>query len=529
MGKTFNVNGDCKPNLHYMVDMRTKLEKIKCMIVQGQYFTINRARQYGKTTTLRALENYLEPEYLVVSIDFQMLSSADFENERSFVEAFGREISDALSRKKNIGENVPENLRTFLAVPSENATLSILFRMLSEWCAQSDRPVVLMIDEVDSAANNQIFLDFLAQMRGYYQKRDIRPTFQSVILAGVYDIKNLKLKIRSEKEHKYNSPWNIAADFDIDMSFDRDNIRTMLEEYEKDHMTGMDIGHMSRLIYDYTAGYPYLVSRLCQLIDERVAGTPEYPDKASAWTTDGFQEAVRRLLKDQDTLFDDMRKKITEYPELKEMLNSLLFKGTTIPYNPDNYVIDIGKMFGFIKEENGNVVVANRIFETRLYNMFLSEELLNNITFDEAVQNKNQFVQGSHLNMELVMQKFMEHYTEVYADHDQKFLEENGRRLFLLYLKPIINGTGNYYVEARTRNMKRTDVIVDYLGERYVIELKLWHGEEYNRRGEKQLAGYLEEYHLKKGYLLSFNFNKNKQIGMKKICCGDKMIIEVVV
>jgi hypothetical protein len=161
--------------------------------------------------------------------------------------------------------------------------------------------------------------------------------------------------------------------------------------------------------------------------------------------------------------------------------------------------------------------------------MFLSEELLNNITFDEAVQNKNQFVQGSHLNMELVMQKFMEHYTEVYADHDQKFLEENGRRLFLLYLKPIINGTGNYYVEARTRNMKRTDVIVDYLGERYVIELKLWHGEEYNRRGEKQLAGYLEEYHLKKGYLLSFNFNKNKQIGMKKICCGDKMIIEVVV
>jgi hypothetical protein len=78
------------------------------MIVQGQYFTINRARQYGKTTTLRALENYLEPEYLVVSIDFQMLSSADFENEKSFVEAFGREISDALSRKKNIGENVPE-------------------------------------------------------------------------------------------------------------------------------------------------------------------------------------------------------------------------------------------------------------------------------------------------------------------------------------------------------------------------------------------------------------------------------------
>ena len=118
---------------------------------------------------------------------------------------------------------------------------------------------------------------------------------------------------------------------------------------------------------------------------------------------------------------------------------------------------------------------------------------------------------------------------DLYDVNDEKFIEEYGRKIFLLYLKPIINGTGNYYIEARTRDKHRTDVIVDYHGEQYVIEMKIWHGEEYNRRGEEQLAGYLEEYHLKKGYLLSFNFNKKKQAGVYQVKCGDKMLIEVVV
>ena len=80
------------------------VEKIKKMIDAGQYFTINRARQYGKTTTLRALAKYLVQDYVVVS------------------------------------------------------------------------------------------LDFLSQLRGYYIDRDVTPAFQSVILAGVYDIKNIKRK-----------------------------------------------------------------------------------------------------------------------------------------------------------------------------------------------------------------------------------------------------------------------------------------------------------------------------------------------
>ena len=117
----------------------------------------------------------------------------------------------------------------------------------------------------------------------------------------------------------------------------------------------------------------------------------------------------------------------------------------------------------------------------------------------------------------------------MYGDSEEKFLEEAGRRYFLLYLKPIINGTGNYYIEARTRNMERTDVIVDYRGEQFVLELKLWRGNAYNERGEGQLLAYLDHYHLNKGYMVSYNFNKKKKIGVRKLAFGEKVLVEAIV
>ena len=86
-----------------------------------------------------------------------------------------------------------------------------------------------------------------------------------------------------------------------------------------------------------------------------------------------------------------------------------------------------------------------------------------------------------------------------------------------------------YYVEAQTRDAGWTDVIVDYAGEQFIIELKIWRGNEYNKREEEQLAGCLDYYHKKKGYLLSFNFNQQKDVGIRTIAVGDKEIVEAVV
>ncbi len=530
MEKYFNINGICYPDKHYMVNLDRRLQEIRCLVERGDYFIINRARQYGKTTTLRALSQYLQNDFCVIPLSFQRMSTAKFQNEYIFSTAFAQALLKVIynERKKVVGLN-SLTVKTLEEALDRTIDLVDLFNYLSELCASSKKPIVLIIDEVDSASNNQVFLDFLAQLRDSYLDREDTPTFQSVILASVYDIKNLKQKIRPDEEHRYNSPWNIAAKFTIDMSFSVLDIKGMIDEYDQVYHINMDIGAIAQSIYDYTSGYPFLVSYICKLLDEQISSPQLFGNKESAWTTAGIIEAVKILMTDSNTLFDDMRKKVEDHSKLRNMLRSILFNGKSFPYNPDSYPIDIGTMFGLIKEKNGTVVIANRIFETRLYNLFMSEDLVNSETYQAALLDRNQFIKSGHLNMELVMKKFMEHFTEVYADCDSTFIEDNGRRLFLLYLKPIINGTGNYYIEARTRDLRRTDVIIDYHGQQEIVEMKVWHGGEYNRKGEEQLAGYLEDYHLDRGYLLSFNFNKRKKVGMTKTICNGKTIVEIVV
>lgn len=70
---------------------------------------------------------------------------------------------------------------------------------------------------------------------------------------------------------------------------------------------------------------------------------------------------------------------------------------------------------------------------------------------------------------------------------------------------------------------------MDYRGEQFIVELKIWHGNEYNERGEEQLLDYLDYYRIGEGYMLSFNFNKKKETGVKEVRMGDKIIVEAVV
>lgn len=526
MKRSFNVTGACNPQFHYMVNIQDRLAEIKKLIDKGAYFTMNRARQYGKTTTLNALKNYLSKDYIVVSTDFQLLSSASFKNENTFVAAF----ADELLFTKEIPVEAKKQLKDFASGTDKTYDLRMLFRCLSGWCAVSEKPVILMIDEVDSATNNQVFLDFLSQLRGYYIHRSERPTFQSVILAGVYDVKNIKRKIRSEKEHdKTNSPWNIATDFKVNMDFTAEDIAGMLRNYEEDHHTGMNITQISLLIYEYTSGYPFLVSRLCQIMDEDIIEKERFHSRAAAWTRDGFLEGIKLLLTEKNTLFESLINKLTDYPELKEIIYTLLFDGKEIPYNSLNKSIEIAEMFGFVKNDHNKVVITNRIFETVLYNFYLSEEIIGNQIYSSSLANKNQFIENGRLNMKLVLGKFVVTFDDLYGDKNEKFVEEVGRKYFMLFLKPIINGTGNSYIEAQTRSMKRTDIIVDYHGEQFVIELKIWNGPKYHADGEQQAAEYLDFYHLKTGYLLTFSFNKKKEIGVKEVKYGDKTLVEAVV
>ena len=154
----------------------------------GVFFVIiNRARQYGKTTTLVALRKYLSDAYEVILLDFQGIGTEGFQTEQRFVKAFCRLLVEKKKSGLTFSHEVDKAFSDILERESREADLLELFSVITDWCRTAKKEIVLLVDEVDSASNNQVFLDYIA--------RDIddTPTFQSVILAGVTDIRFLSV------------------------------------------------------------------------------------------------------------------------------------------------------------------------------------------------------------------------------------------------------------------------------------------------------------------------------------------------
>ena len=386
--------------------------------------------------------------------------------------------------------------------------------------------VVLIIDEVDKISNNRLFLDFLDILRGLFLGRTVgkNSTFKSVILVGVHDVKNLKLKLRDGTDIRYNSPWNIATNFDVDMSFNSDEIGSMLTEYNNnDNKLNFDIDTLSSKIYKFTSGYPFLVSRVCQIIDESIL-----KNNKRNWVCEDIHRAVKILISENNTLFDDLIKNLENNKELFEYMYSILVLGIPKVFNISNPIINIGHMYGYlVRSEDGTVQVSNQILQEYIYNYMVSRA--DNYKMAEYNYKNNFITNDNGLDMEKVLLKFQQFMKENYSTRDKEFLERHGVLLFLAFIKPIINGVGFDYKEVQISEERRLDIVISYNQHKYVIETKIWYGEVAHQKGLVQLRDYLEIEGLDTGYLLIFNFNKGKEYLEKKYSVEDKKIFEVMV
>ena len=519
--RKFNVAGICVPNRHYMVDISDKVEQIFRLVEGEEYFTINRGRQYGKTTTIGMLEKRMPEEYICASISFQFSTKEMFSNEEGFCKELLNRIYDALLLNK------AEEAKLWL--DHSVTDFSKLSNFITERCKGKD--VVLIIDESDEASNNNIFVMFLKMLRDKYLLRNAGKdnTFSSVILAGVYDVRNLKQKMilsgnytPSAGESAMNSPWNIAVDFDVDMSFSAKEIETMLLDYEKEHNTGMNISEIAREIRFYTSGYPYLVSRICLLIETKL-------DKD--WSLNGVQKAIKLILEENSTLFDDLFKKIEENVDLQNLLYNLTIGAKEFSYNPHDPIIKLGLMFCFLGRNGKLLTINNKIFEIVIADYFISRNSTAPKHQNVKSISRNEIIKNDVFDMELCLTKFKKHYAEIYTDKDLKFLERNGKLIFLTYLMPLINGAGFYHFESETRDNGKIDLVIDYLTQQFILELKIWYGESKHEDAHEQLAKYLKSKNIECGYLLTFDFRKkgdNTFSENRWIECNGKRIFDVV-
>lgn len=239
---------------------------------------------------------------------------------------------------------------------------------------------------------------------------------------------------------------------------------------------------------------------------------------------------MKRILSEKNTLFDSLMTRVYDNEPLRDILQRILFGGERILYNQYSLPAMDGEMYGFITNQNGVLVVANRIFEVLLYNYFLNlNEVKDSPISRSGSNNREQFIENGHLNMKKLLEYYIAVFDDIYESKAEAFTEDEGRRRFLLFIRPVINGTGNYYIEAETRNNERMDLVIDYLGERFVIELKIWHGRAYHEKGERQLSDYLDHYHLDKGYLLTYSFIQKKQTRLVSKVINGKTLVEAFV
>ncbi len=372
MGRKFNDTGLCVPERHYIVDTSRKIDQIMQLVEDGEYFTINRPRQFGKTTTLSLLFKALKQreDYLPFKISFEGVGDAMFADEHAFCPALLRRIGHSFLVTN------PELLEFFTAEAKRVQNFEDLSQWISRYVMHTQKHVVLLIDEVDQSSNNQIFLYFIGMLREKYLKRNEGEdyTFQSVILAGVYDVKTLTLKIRPDAEQKLNGPWNIAVDFTVDLSFQPDEIATMLRDYQQDKQVAMNVPAVADRLYYYTSGYPYLVSKLCKFIDEVIVPERDNPN----WSVSDVEAAFRLIARESysTTLFDSLAKNLENDPDLYDLVFQIVMNGARLTFTTTNTVMHRAHLYGILAESDGVCVVHNRIYEQKIYAHMLSKTML---------------------------------------------------------------------------------------------------------------------------------------------------------
>jgi hypothetical protein len=294
----------------------------------------------------------------------------------------------------------------------------------------------------------------------------------------------------------------------------------MLVQYEHDHKTGMDLDKIATEIHKHTSGYPFLVSRICQCIHEELD---------QDWSTTGIYKAIKIIKEEKNTLLDDLYKNVYNNQNLAELMKRLLLDGERISYNQGIPEIDLGTMYGYFdKDDERGLVISNKIFENILIEYFVDlAKIRRELPAVHSVHNE--FVVDGRFDMQACLEKFAKYYPELYSAKNAEFLERDGQLIFLMHLLPALNGRGHHYVESHTRNEERMDLVINFAGEEFILELKKWRGTKKHEAAYEQLAKYLDARNTDTGYLLTFDFRKNKEQKSGWVEYQGKKIFDVMV
>ena len=192
----FNTAGPVNPNDHYCLSPfdRFDRDEVLSLIQQKKYFILHAPRQTGKTSALLALMNYLNDSgaYRCVYMNVEIAQAAR-EEVASAMQAIRSELS-IWAKMALVDSFVDEIWDVALA---RSGPYGVFADVLGQWAAQSAKPLVVLIDEIDALVGDTL-IAVLRQLRAGYSRRP-RHFPQSVVLCGVRDVRDYRIHSRQEK------------------------------------------------------------------------------------------------------------------------------------------------------------------------------------------------------------------------------------------------------------------------------------------------------------------------------------------
>ena len=499
----FNVAGPVRPDDHYAIPPleRVDVNELLGLIRAKQYFVLHAPRQTGKTSALIALRNLLNSgevgHFRCVNVNVEVAQVA-----RDDVAEGMRAILSSLAMSAELlGDDSLEDLwpDTLAKAGANNALRHVLMR----WCRANPTPLVLLVDEIDSLVGDTL-LSVLRQLRaGYEQRPEGFP--QSVVLCGVRDIRDYRIRSSAGEVIAGGSPFNIAAKSLRMGDFSEAETRALMAQHTEE--TGQRFTAAAQeAVWTQTQGQPWLVNALCAgVCFDNKAGR----DRSRTIEVDAIYAAREELIVSRRTHLDQLAHKLEE-ARVRRVVEPILSGGEVQHHARDlEYVRDLGLLAPDSPPRIANPIYAEVV--PRELGYVLQDSL--------DVQVAWYVDDDGRLDMDKLLSAFRTFFGEHsghWLDHLGEYREAGPQLILQAYLHRVVNSGGRIEREYGL-GRGRTDLLVLWpreagqpseLWERFVVECKVLRDSDRKslawtiERGVEQTLGYMAKCGAEEGHLV---------------------------
>lgn len=494
----FNTAGPVDCGRHYCLPplKRFDLDEVLLLIAQQKYFVLHAPRQTGKTTALLALMEYLnrEGQYRCVYTNVETAQAA----REDVAEAMAAILNDLATWAKTVLQDgfVEGIWRTVWA---ESRAYAAFGEVLTQWSAHDPKPLVLLIDEIDSLVGDTL-ISILRQLRAGYPRRPHHFP-QSVVLCGVRDVRDYRIHSSQDKAIiTGGSAFNIKAKSLRLGDFTHAESDRLYHQHTEETGQAFTPEALDRL-WELSQGQPWLVNALGY---ETCFDNPAGRERSQPITLAAVEEAKENLILRRETHLDQLADKLQE-DRVRRVIEPLLAGSAEperLPVDDLDYVHDLGLI---------------KLRPLRVANPIYREVIPRQLTYSTELttaQETDWYVNpgDGRLNLDALLTAFQAFFRE----HSEHWLErfdyrEAGPQLLLqAFLQRIINGGGRIEREYGLGRM-RTDLLViwPWSGgmQKAVIELKLLHKslDQTLALGLEQTWQYMDRCATAEGHLVIFD------------------------